>query len=273
MREAPEWKYPLIVKPTDSAGSKGVTRVDGLPAVEEALRHAFSHSLSGRVIVEQFIEKFGGGYSSDSECFSVNGELKFVSFSAQRFDDEAANIYTPAAYSWPSTFTKEQEEELSRELQRLLHLLKMGSTIYNVESRIGRDGRAYIMEVSPRGGGNRLAEMLRYATGTDLIRNAVRTAVGDSPVDLEQRPYNGHWAEIILHSDRSGIFERIVISPEMRPRVEEIDLWIEPGDRVEAFRAANDSIGTLVLRFETEEQLADALNRQRDWLRIEVKQQ
>lgn len=273
IREAPEWKYPLIVKPTDSAGSKGVTRVDGLPAVEEALRHAFSHSLSGRVIVEQFIEKFGGGYSSDSECFSVNGELKFVSFSAQRFDDEAANIYTPAAFSWPSTFTREQEEELSRELQRLLHLLKMGSTIYNVESRIGRDGRAYIMEVSPRGGGNRLAEMLRYATGTDLIRNAVRTAVGDSPVDLEQRPYNGHWAEIILHSDRSGIFERIVISPEMLPRVEEIDLWIEPGDRVEAFRAANDSIGTLVLRFETEEQLADALNRQRDWLRIEVKQQ
>ena len=54
----------------------------------------------------------------------------------------------------------------------------MGPSIYNVETREGTDGRAYIMEVSPRGGGNRLAEMLRYATGVDLVTNAVRAAVG-----------------------------------------------------------------------------------------------
>ena len=59
-----------------------------------------------------------------------------------------------------------------------------------METRIGKNGKAYIMEVSPRGGGNRLAEMLRYATGVDLINNAVRAAVGDEIVGMEQRPYN-----------------------------------------------------------------------------------
>lgn len=43
------------------------------------------------------------------------------------------------------------------------------------------------MEVSPRGGGNRLAEMLRFATGVDLITNAVRAAVGDDVTDIEQK--------------------------------------------------------------------------------------
>lgn len=125
--------------------------------------------------MEEFIEK--EGCSSDTDCFSVDGELKFVSFSAQRFDEKAANPYTPSAFSWPSTMTKEQEAELTSELQRVLHLLGMRTSIYNVETRIGKNGKTYIMEVSPRGGGNRLAEMLRYATGVDLITNAVRAAV------------------------------------------------------------------------------------------------
>ena len=178
--------WPVIVKPTDSAGSKGVTRVDRLEDLEPALKVAFDHSISGRVIVEEFIEK--QGCSSDTDCFSVDGKLKFVSFSAQRFDEDAPNPYTPSAYSWPSTFTKEQEEELTSEIQRLLTLLGMRTSIYNIETRVGTNGKPYIMEVSPRGGGNRLAEMLRYATGVDLITNAVRAAVGEEVVDVEQKP-------------------------------------------------------------------------------------
>ena len=122
------FSYPLIVKPTDSAGSKGVTRVDKEKNLKEALLHAFAHSIKNKIIVEQFIEK--EGCSSDSDCFSINGELKFVSFSAQRFDEYAASTFVPAAYSWPSTMTIQQESELSFELQRLLKLLNMNTSVY-----------------------------------------------------------------------------------------------------------------------------------------------
>ena len=156
LSEAYWFPWPVIVKPADSAGSKGVTRVDRLDDLSLALKYAFDHSISKRVIVEEFIEKVG--CSSDSDCFSIDGELKFCSFSAQRFDEQSVGPYVPAAYSWPSTMTPKQEETLTSELQRLLKLLKMETTIYNVETRIGKDGKAYIMEVSPRGGGNRLSE-------------------------------------------------------------------------------------------------------------------
>ena len=130
-----EWyTFPVIVKPTDSAGSKGVTRVDRFEDLKPALHQAFDHSFSRRIIVEEFIEK--EGCSSDSDCFSVDGQLRFVSFSAQRFDENAANPYTPSAFSWPSTFTAEQEAELTSELQRLLKLLDMRTSIYNIETRI-----------------------------------------------------------------------------------------------------------------------------------------
>ena len=270
MSEKYWYPWPVIVKPTDSAGSKGVTRVDRLEDLEAALQMAFDHSLSGRVIVEEFIEKVG--CSSDSDCFSVDGELKFVSFSAQRFDDNAPNPYTPSAYSWPSTFTKEQEAELSSEIQRLLALLGMRTSVYNIETRIGANGKPYIMEVSPRGGGNRLSEMLRFATGVDLITNAVRAAVGDDVADIEQKDYDGHWAEVVLHTEKSGRFQSLDIALDFSEKhVRQTDLWVKPGDEVRAFMGANDAIGTLVLCFNTEEELVAALKDVDNWMSIKVK--
>lgn len=263
------YPWPVIVKPTDAAGSKGVTRVDRVEELEAALEYAFEHSISKRVIVEEFIEKIG--CSSDTDSFSVNGELKFISFSAQRFDENAANPYTPSTYSWPSTFTAEQESELASEIQRLLTLLGMRTSIYNIETRIGTNGKPYIMEVSPRGGGNRLAEMLRFATGVDLITNSVRAAVGEKDVDVEQKPYDGHWAEVILHADKGGKFIEIKIDDEFRKaHIVEIDLWVNRGDKVSAFRGANDAIGTLVLRFDSEDELLQAITCQQTWLTVEV---
>lgn len=269
MAETYWYPWPVIVKPTDSAGSKGVTRVDRLEDLESALKVAFEHSISGRVIVEEFIEK--QGCSSDTDCFSVDGNLKFVSFSAQRFDEDASNPYTPSAYSWPSTFTKTQEEELTSEIQRLLTLLGMRTSIYNIETRVGTNGKPYIMEVSPRGGGNRLAEMLRFATGVDLITNAVRAAVGEEVVDVEQKPYNGHWAEVVLHADQDGYFEGIDINDDLRKNVREVDLWVKQNDKVSSFHGANDAIGTLVLSFPTAFELNEKLKLLKQMLKIHVR--
>lgn len=261
--------WPIIVKPVDSAGSKGVMRVDNIEELEKAVEFALNNSLSKQIIIEEFIEK--QGFSSDTDCFSVNGELKFVSFSAQRFDENAPNPYTPSAYSWPSTMTELQEKELSNDIQRLLSLLEMKTSIYNIETRIGKNGKTYIMEVSPRGGGNRLAEMLRFATGVDMIENAVRASIGDEIIGIEQKPYNGHWAEIILHSEKEGKFERLEIEKGIKEKnLFQEDLWVEKGDKVNSFNGANDAIGTLVLKFETEEELEKALNNQKSWLNIKV---
>lgn len=260
------FNWPVIVKPTDSAGSKGVTRVDDPAKLRESIEYAISFSHSDEFIIEDFLEKVG--HSSDTDSFSIDGELKFVSFSAQRFDANCENPYTPSAYSWPSTLSKEHEEELRGEIQRLLTLLNMKTSIYNVEVRECTNGNAYIMEVSPRGGGNRLAEMLRYATGVDLITNTVRAAVGDPVEGIEQKPYNGCWAELILHSEKPGVFDSLWISDEISGNIIERDLWIESGTQVGGFSGANEAIGTLVLRFDTQQQLETVLSNQDAYVKV-----
>ena len=147
----------------------------------------------------------------------------------------------------------------------------MKTSVYNIETRIGQNGKPYIMEVSPRGGGNRLAEMVRYATGVDMITAITRAMVGDEPEVIEQKPYNGNWAEIILHADKAGEFVGLQIDPSLPAEIIEEDLWVKPGDYVHGFEAANDAIGTLVLRFESAEDLENAITNQGEWLKVVTK--
>ena len=268
MNDVNLFHWPVIVKPTDSAGSKGVTRVDDPARLEESIRYALSYSHSEEFIIEDFITQHG--YSSDSDSFSVDGRLAFISFDCQRFDKNAENPYTPAAYSWPASMSTEHQEELKSEIQRLLKLLHMQTAVYNIETREGTDGKAYIMELSPRGGGNRLSECLRYATGVDMITNMVKYSVG-MPIDsIEQKPYEGCWAEIILHSDQEGVFKELWISDEIAGNVIERDLWIEPGTRAGGFKGANEAIGTLILRFETKRKLEMVLANQGRYVAVKI---
>nr|WP_317430050.1 ATP-grasp domain-containing protein [uncultured Mitsuokella sp.] len=253
-----KFKFPVIIKPVDSAGSKGVTRVDDLAHLDEALTDAFEHSLSGRIIIEDFLEKVG--HSSDTDCFSVNDELVFASFDCQYFDENAVNPYTPASYSWPSDMPDAVQRELRTELQRLIKLLHLGTSIYNVETRICTDGKAYLMEVSPRGGGNRLSEMLRMASGEDLIEANIRGALGMPVQPLHDPVYDGAWAEYIIHSNKAGTFQRLEIDQDFEKKhVIERDLWVKAGDEVHDFTGANETIGTLVLRFESTDAARTAL--------------
>lgn len=261
--------WPVIVKPTDSAGSKGVTKVDNPEKLKDSINYALSFSHSNEFIIEDFLEK--EGHSSDCDSFSVDGELKLISFSAQRFDENCENPYAPAAFSWPSTISQEHQIELKNEIQRLFKLLNLKTSIYNIETRECKDGKAYIMECSPRGGGNRLAEMVKYCTGIDLIANAIKAALGERIEDIEQKDIDGYWAEIILHSDKPGIFDSLWISEELKDNLVEKDLWIKSGNRVGGFSGANEAIGTIVLKFKSETKMEKVLTEQNKYIKVIIK--
>ena len=271
MAEADEISYPVIAKPVDAAGSKGCARVDGPGGLHAAVEYALSFSRDGRCIVEQFLEKSGD--SSDADGFLIDGEFKCVSFTSQLFDASVPNPYTPAAYAMPASMPRWAQNELISELQRMADLLRLESGVFNIETRVASDGKAYIMESSPRGGGNRLCEMLRFATGgkVDLIRASVQAALG-MPVDALAAPaYDGFWYQQMLHSDHAGTFCGIEYAPGFREaHIAEEQLWVEPGDRVEAFSAANHAFGSVFLRFEAESDLEEFRAAPDEFLKIKV---
>ena len=261
-----DWQFPVIVKPTDSAGSKGVSRVDDKAQLKAAFDYALDKSLNNECIVETFIEKVGYAMSGDS--FSIDGELVYFCLDSQWFDEHAPNPFTPCAHLWPTGAAKGVQQEVQIEVQRLISLLHMTTTIYNIEARVGKDGRVYLMEISPRAGGNRLAEVQRLATGQDIIMASVKAALG-LPVDrISQPKFDGVWGLSVIHSHEQGIFEDMQIDMSVKKFVHQIDLWVEKGDTVQAFNGANDSLGTIIWHCNKQEEMEYILSNIRKIIRV-----
>lgn len=261
--------FPCIVKPVDSAGSKGCVRVNSAAELPAAIAEARSESHNGRIIIEQFLEKVG--HSSDTDSFSIDDELVYCSFDCQHFDAKANNPYTPSGYSWPSDMPDAAQKELRKELARLVKTLHMGTSIYNIETRVASDGKPYIMEFAPRGGGNRLAEILGMAAHQDLIANCVRAALRMPLEPMHDPVYDGSWAEVIVHSNKSGKYVGLDIPTDFKnAHVVQEDMWVKPGGMVEEFTGANKTIGTLVLKFGSHAEAESALNTTDEWLKVVV---
>lgn len=247
------FNWPVIVKPVDSAGSKGVSRVDNPKDLPKAIAHALEESHNGHFIIEDFLEL--DGYQSSADCFSVDGKLVYADYSDQHFDKDAENPYTPSIEVWPSTMPQKTQDELSDELQRLITLLGCKSGLYNVESRLCQNGKAYLMEVSPRAGGNRIAELQRIGTGVDLIEAEVLKAVGEEIPSIEQPKYDGVFVNDIIHSNTGGEFYEVRYGKDFKQNhfISEA-VYPQKGDKVERFKGANNAVGSVFLKFKSHQE-------------------
>lgn len=267
LRDADSFKWPIIVKPVDSAGSKGVSKVEKKEELRSSIEKALSSSIIKRFVLEGFLDIVG--YQSSADVFVVDGKLVYSAFSDQLFDEKAANPFTPAVEIWPSTMPMVVQKELSGELQRLFSLLGIRTGIFNVESRLCSNGNAYLMEVSPRGGGNRIAELQTIATGQDLIGNEVRQIMGAPLRDITSPVYDGVWCNYILHSDREGVLKSIDIEPNFKKAIVRNEGYnVKNGDRIESFTGANTSLGTLFLRADTRKELDAILDEMDKYVKI-----
>lgn len=270
LKDVDFFNWPVIVKPVDSAGSKGVSRVDKPEDLPNAIAHALDESHNGHFIVEDFLEL--EGYQSSSDCFSMDGKLVYADYSDQLFDKDAANPYTPALEIWPSTMKQEYQDFLTKELQRLLTLLNCGTGLYNVESRLCKNGKPYIMEVSPRAGGNRIAELQRIGTGIDLIEAEVLKAVGEPITNKITMPqYDGCYVNDIVHSLKAGSYQGISYDESFKQNhVISEAIYPSIGDQVEAFHGANNAVGSIFLKFTTREECDEKKVKLSEYIKINV---
>lgn len=267
LKDVDYFNWPIIVKPVDSAGSKGVTKVTAPEDLLSAIEFALSCSISKNFIIEDFLDIVG--YQSSADIFTVDGKLVYSAFSDQLFDKAAANPYTPAIEIWPASMEQRYQDDLTEQLQKLFTLLGVKTGIYNVESRVCSNGKAYIMEVSPRGGGNRIAELQDMATNQSLIRAEICKALSLPLEEIVNPVYDGVWCNYILHSSVEGILKSVDINPEFEQKyIKDKGLIVEEGDHIAPFTGANTSLGTLFLRAETREELDRELAKINNYVRI-----
>lgn len=264
-----EFKMPVMVKPVDSSGSKGINKMTDKSQLKAFVEDALHYSRGKRFLIEEFIVKKGHQISGDA--FSVDGKLVFHCLGNEFYDPNADKDFAPLGECWPFQMDHMYIDDLERQLQRLMTLLNMKSNAYNVEAIVGEDDMVYLLELGARSGGSLIPQVTKYATGVDMVTYVIKAAMGEDCSDLKMAEPKGFWSNYMVHSNETGRFKSIEFEKEFeKNHLVEWVTDIKPGDAVHKFRDAQDCIGEFILRYDSMEQMFEVIDNMDKYIKIEV---
>lgn len=261
---------PILLKPTDSSGSRGISVLDDLSEghLSEALTYAHEFSRNGILELEEFIE-YGFPYLIGGDIFVAEGKVKFWGLMSCLRDTELAAL-VPVGKAYPSGLSKSQVASLQEEVQKLVTSLNLSFGEMNLEVIMGADDKPYIVELGGRAGGNMIPLQLQDISGIDLVEASIRYAMGDGPVDVSFDDGGKVITTSVLHARESGAFECVEYAPSIQPHVYREMVYVEPGDHVEKLNYGAKAIGVVFLRFDSQEEMQTVLRDINEMIKVKV---
>lgn len=269
IEEIEQFRLPVMVKPVDSSGSKGVTKVSCKEELKTAIQYALSFSKCKRFIIEEYVEK--SGYQIAGDGFSVDGKLAFRCFANDHFDANGINPFALTGESWPCNMPQRVQEKVHNEIERAFKLLGVKTNAYNFEARVDEEENVYLMEIGPRNGGNLIPQVTKYATGVDMVEYTIKAAMGESCQDLKMKEPSGFWSSYMVHSGKKGKLKEVKVDPELlQKNVVEFDMQYKPGDEVVPFTGSNGTLGTMILKYDSMEEMLEKMDHMERWVQVIV---
>ena len=242
VEEAREWMQhlnrPVIIKPVDSSGSRGITKVESLSDLGDAYTKAASYSTKDYVIIERFLE----GTEIGVDAFIVNNKVQFIA-PHDKINYFNGSSYAPIGHRFPIHAGEDLVEKIEIESKKVMSALGLNDCAINMDVMIS-DGEPYILEASGRCGATCIPELLSIYYDFDYYRQMIACAIGDE-VKFEKRQTEPCIGKLII-PDRTGtiIDQKILTNnPDIK-----VSLDYEPGEHVRRFEVGPDRIGQIVAK-------------------------
>lgn len=266
-----DYQFPIIIKPVDSSGSNGISKVNNLEQLHDAYEKALQYSRSKTVIMEEFFERVGPMY--DMEGFLVKGKLEFVCM-GDNVRIDAINPLLPVGTAFPTSLSEEQQTLVKNEFQRLFSLLKMMQGPFNAEFAFNAEGVLFIVDIGPRNGGRIFPRGIGYATGANLFKFTVDGALGlDCNCANKYQEVKTPTAFLVLFSQKNGIFLEMNYENEIKDNIVEESIYVSKGEGVHKGSRGADRIGEVFFKFNSIEEMRNKMNRIEDLVNIVIKEE
>lgn len=258
MENIQSYSWPLIVKPIDNAGSNGVSKVEELSKLKDAVDKALKFSRKQEVIVEEFFK--GASKIYDGEGFILDGELVCLCI-ADNFRLDDLNPLVPVGVVFPTSLNESLQSYARQELARLFSLLDFNSGPFNVEFAFDEDGNFFIIDIGPRNGGAPFPQTIKFATGIDMFELAVKDALGMvSLAQIEGKKGMGEYiSSYVVFSSEEGTYSGVEYSPEVTSRIIEEWIRLQGGEKLERAQRAASRIGEVYMSFQTKSEMLDMM--------------
>ena len=262
-----DFRFPVMVKPVDSSGSKGVVKIYGVDELKDAVAEALSYSRGKRFIIEEFIVK--KGYQVSGDGFSVDGKLVFTSYGNELYSGKGTREYVALGEFWPSLLTEEQKNKVDEELQRLITALGMKTCAYNIEVILDENDTVYVLELGPRNGGSYIPQLIKYATGVDLVDYTIWGALGMDCSSLKMEETKGVFSNYMIYSITSGKYKGLWFDEQFKKNnLLDVYCTYHEGDKVTAYQNTTHSLGTILFKAESIDEMIKITNNIENYYKV-----
>ncbi|MEJ5360540.1 MAG: alpha-hydroxy-acid oxidizing protein [Spirochaetota bacterium] len=256
--------FPVVIKPSDNMGARGVVRIDNKNQIADAFAFAKSASPSGELIIEEFME----GHELSIDAVVFNGEVTFTGI-ADRIIEYPPH-FVETGHTMPSQLPKEMQDSACEVMKAGIRALGIHLGCAKGDIKITKDGPK-IGELAARlSGGFMSAYTYPLSTGVNLMRAAIEVALGQEPGNLEPL-YNRVSIERAIIT-RPGIVKKICGVEEALkiPGIAEIFINVKPGDKVKKPTSNVEKAGHIIAVADTLEDAEKAVRKCKEMIHIEI---
>lgn len=259
---------PVMIKPVDSSGSRGISKINSIELLSEKVKDALSFSRTKRFIVEEYIDK--QGYQVGGECFLVNGNIQFFKLVNYHFNSNFSNPFLPTGVSWPCNIANPIQDKIYTEIQRLVNLLniKTGPLIFEV--LVDQNENIYIIDIGVINNSH-LNHLINFVEDVDLIQYAIKAALGEDCSDLAMIDSNGYWATHIINSEKNGVLKKVEYDDDFVKK--NLVKYNEPLKCIGSKVKTNEAIGSIILKFSSMNEMLEKMDNIGEWVKVIVEEE
>lgn len=261
LRYAEDIGFPVMVKCTDQAASKGIIKVECRDMISDAFSYAISGSKNDYVVVEKFLEGYEAGvdgyYSEASELIIPHGKM---TYSTGKTD-------VPSGHYIPFDCSDDLYSDILEQTRLACKACGLKKSFFNMDIMIC-DGKCYVIEIGGRTGATCIPDLLSIYCGFNYYEKIIENCVGQTP-DVEYTPQKCGIAELLV-SDSDGFLESANLEECNKISGISCSLDISVGEAVKRFSVGTDRFGQIISSGATAEEAKDKLRDALDTLDIKI---
>ncbi len=262
-------ELPVIVKPVDSSGSKGITVLDNWHSLHEAFDFALSFSRTKTIIIEEFIIA-KHKYLVGGDIFVINGKVQIWGL-MNCHRDNIVNRLVPVGKSYPLELNEYDIKAVKDVLKRIVKILGITNGAMNVELMIDSSDKVYAVDIGPRSGGNMIPDLMNLIFNVNIVELSIKFALGEI-MNVNNNISSSFYATHNLHSSKNGIYNKVIFSSEIERFIIKKCLYKNYGANVNCFSNASDALGILFLKFDSRGQMNNILENINKHVKVVLKE-
>lgn len=254
-------QWPLIVKPIDLTGGKGVSKVDAEYGLETAVNKAFAISRAKRIVVEEF---FTGTLHSYS-CFLKAGRVAFA-YHDQEFS--YLNPYLVSTSAGPSQLSAHTLSALKKVIEEMANSLDLTDGLLHAQFLANQE-KFRIIEFTRRCPGDFYAWPVNQSTGIDYAATLLRPLLGMPLGDLSGFQPHGYVSRHCVMAAQNGWISSLEIAPEIAGNIAAEWILKPVGGKIEHYLSEKERI--FFLKYSQADEMLAKTSRIHELIQLKIK--